>query len=369
MAENDLVHIGNFVEEWTAVLSDTDLDATDDAANAVSINISDDIAKELETVCGESTLSCPEEPAEVSTLLKTIPPGLEFATTGLQKNELEKRKDHIYWAHLKSKMKYQLQKGPWLHLSTKETDPVTAVTQREAIVNVRLYRPYFRSRSTPHPLLNQEFHVLGSQLLSQLRDRIECPADDVVAGDFSQCPDLPTDIKAKDIYKSGTFFIEDVFYNDMRHPNCRDYSRQIIEWSSDISRGVGPFTSQDMATTTFNDLHIRLGHPYLYLHQGDCEHLLIFSDVRLLHSEDCQDLTRYPLLIGARRERQAHCRICQTFTARWVTHESPLTPEDPCFFCDTCFRALHYGANGHNLVSFTAHPYVKDMAKTHTLTT
>ena len=52
MAENDLVHIGNFVEEWTAVLSDTDLDATDDAANAVSINISDDIAKELETVCG-----------------------------------------------------------------------------------------------------------------------------------------------------------------------------------------------------------------------------------------------------------------------------------------------------------------------------
>ena len=52
-------------------------------------------------------------------------------------------------------------------------------------------------QTIPHPLLSQEFQVLGCQLLTQLRDVIECPADDVIAGDFSQCPDLPTDLKAK----------------------------------------------------------------------------------------------------------------------------------------------------------------------------
>ncbi|KAK2172108.1 hypothetical protein NP493_993g00036 [Ridgeia piscesae] len=149
----------------------------------------------------------------------------------------------------------------------------------------------------------------------------------------------------------------------MRHPNCRDYSRQIIDWSREPSRGVGPFTSKLMETTTFNDLQVRLGHPYLYLHQGDCEHLIIFSDIRLLHPEDCQDLTRYPLLIGERAERQYRCRVCQTFTARWVTHESPLTPEDPCFFCDTCYRSLHYAPNGDSLAHFTAHPYGRDAVK------
>ena len=32
-------------------------------------------------------------------------------------DELDKRKDPIYWAHLRQKMKYHLQKGPWVLLT------------------------------------------------------------------------------------------------------------------------------------------------------------------------------------------------------------------------------------------------------------
>ena len=39
------------------------------------------------------------------------------------------------------------------------------------------------------------------------------------------------------------------------------------------------------------------------------------------------------------------------FIFRWVTSGSTLAPEDPCFFCDTCFRALHYDNNGKKLVA------------------
>ena len=46
------------------------------------------------------------------------------------------------------------------------------------------------------------------------------------------------------------------------------------------------------------------------------------------------------------------------YTARWVTNKDSLAPEDPCFFCDVCFRMLHYDAEGNKLGDFLAYPYV-----------
>ena len=46
-----IVHIGGFVGEWSAILDGIDLDDANDEEHANSINSSDDIAQELETVC------------------------------------------------------------------------------------------------------------------------------------------------------------------------------------------------------------------------------------------------------------------------------------------------------------------------------
>lgn len=35
-----------------------------------------------------------------------------------------------------------------------------------------------------------------------------------------------------------------------------------------------------MEDTRFIDLKVKVGFPYLYCHQGDCEHLVIITDVR-----------------------------------------------------------------------------------------
>jgi len=56
--------------------------------------------------------------------------------------------------------------------------------------------------------------------------------------------------------------------------------RVIIEWSKDPNRGIGPFHSKRMETAHFIDLTARLGQPYVFIHQGDCEHIVIFSDIR-----------------------------------------------------------------------------------------
>lgn len=53
--------------------------------------------------------------------------------------------------------------------------------------------------------------------------------------------------------------------------------REIVEWAA--KSGI-EYQCKTMETTKFNELTVRIGCPYLYLHQGNCEHLLVFSDIR-----------------------------------------------------------------------------------------
>ena len=39
-------------------------------------------------------------------------------------------------------------------------------------------------------------------------------------------------------------------------------------------------TSLNMEGTKLEDLTVRLGYPYLFSHHGNCEHLLVFADLR-----------------------------------------------------------------------------------------
>ncbi|KAM9587757.1 snRNA-activating protein complex subunit 3 isoform 3-T3 [Morphnus guianensis] len=162
----------------------------------------------------------------------------------------------------------------------------------------------------------------------------------------------------KDLYKSAFFYFEGIFYNDKRYPECRDLSRTIIEWSESHDRGYGNLQSVKMEDYTFNDLSLKIGFPYLFCHQGNCEHIIIITDVRLIHHDDCVDRNLYPLLIKKHWLCTRKCFVCKMYTARWVTNKDSLAPEDPCFFCDVCFRMLHYDVEGNKLGEFLAYPYV-----------
>ncbi|GAA6104586.1 snRNA-activating protein complex subunit 3, partial [Tachysurus ichikawai] len=81
-----------------------------------------------------------------------------------------------------------------------------------------------------------------------------------------------------DHYKSAFFYFEGIFYNDMRFPECRDISKVTRDWAKS-RREFPEFKRAKMEETTFNDLRVKVGYPYLYCHQGDCEHVLILTDV------------------------------------------------------------------------------------------
>ncbi|KAG8014722.1 snRNA-activating protein complex subunit 3 [Nibea albiflora] len=225
------------------------------------------------------------------------------------------------------------------------------IPEGEIVLTINVYYPATPERfSSTRP--HMSLLMTGSHTLAEFKDAICCVSDLQVCGEFSNTPDVAPDF----ISKSSFFFFEGVFYNDMRFPECQDISKTTIEWAK--ARNFPPYTQAKMEDTRFMDLTIKVGFPYLYCHQGDCEHLVIITDIRLTHQSDCLDKKLYPLLIRKDRLLTQKCAVCHVFIGRWFTTHDQFAPSDPCLFCDKCFRMLHYDAEGNKLGEFLAYPYV-----------
>lgn len=171
-----------------------------------------------------------------------------------------------------------------------------------------------------------EFHVLASQKLTALRDAFYCLSDFI---EFDESVINPNTSDKK--ISSSYFYIENVFYNDMRWRDAIDYSSTVIAWSKDqqksastrdidhnhttyhtFVKNTGPYSSQVMDEVKFIDLELKLNFPYLFMHQGNCGHTFQVKNIELIHSSHEQDANNYPvpLFIG-RPLRQKHtCAMC-----------------------------------------------------------
>ncbi|XP_025057046.1 snRNA-activating protein complex subunit 3 isoform X1 [Alligator sinensis] len=302
---------------------------------------------------------------------EVIPEDTTLETLRIRKKALDKREESIIIDRpcRTETFIYEMESQP---VGKRPNNPEDLVEEGDLLLTLNIYCPViFEKHKENKPY--QTVLVLGSQKLTELRDSISCVSDLQIGGEFSSQPDQAPDHISKDLYKAAFFYFEGVFYNDKRHPECRDLSRTVIEWSKSHDRGYGNLQAVNMEGYTFNDLSLKIGFPYLYCHQGDCEHIVTITDIRLIHRDDCLDRTRYPLLIKKPWLYTRKCFVCKMYIARyetsnmkhlyfetyrWVTNEDSLAPEDPCFFCDVCFRMLHYDAEGNKLGEFLAYPYV-----------
>ncbi|XP_023421810.1 snRNA-activating protein complex subunit 3 isoform X2 [Cavia porcellus] len=324
----------------------------DDAEVARDLGCSLEAAAELRTVCGLDKLKCLEEDEDP----EIIPEDTDLVTLRARKRFLEHREETITIdrACRQETFAYEMESHA---MGKKPENPVDMIEEGELILSVNILYPIIFHKHKEHKPY-QTMLVLGRQKLTELRDAICCVSDLQIGGEFSNTPDQAPEHISKDLYKSAFFYFEGTFYNDKRYPECRDLSRTIIEWSESRDRGYGKFQTARMEDFTFSDLNIKLGFPYLYCHQGDCEHIVVITDIRLVHHDDCLDRTLYPLLIKKHWLWTRKCFVCKMYTARWVTNNDSFAPEDPCFFCDVCFRMLHYDSEGNKLGEFLAYPYV-----------
>ncbi|KAG8455130.1 hypothetical protein GDO86_001369 [Hymenochirus boettgeri] len=355
----DVVHVGSFGNLWRERLFNCDLSLSEDTTHlpgdkdvAQDLGCTEEIASELKLLCSVDSLKSNDEEDDP----ESIPEDCSLLTLGIRKNVLERRKEVII-IDRPGRQETFLHEVEFHAVGKMPENPADLVEEGELVLTLNIMYPViFRKHKEYKPF--QTVLVLGSQKLTDLRDAICCVSDLQIGGEFSSNPDLAPENICKDLFKSAFFYFEGIFYNDMRYPECRDISRTTIDWAESRDRGYKKFEAAKMEDYTFNDLKIKIGFPYLYCHQGDCEHVVTITDIRLIHREDCLDRTLYPLPIKRHWFWTRKCFVCKMYIARWVTNNDSLAPDDPCLFCDVCFKMLHYDADGNKLGEFLAYPYV-----------
>ncbi|KAJ7423415.1 snRNA-activating protein complex subunit 3 [Pitangus sulphuratus] len=247
-----------------------------DAAVAAELGCAADTAAELRAVCSTDMLmsSDKEEDPDV------ISEDSSLLTLRIRKKALERREETIIVdrACRQETLAYEMES----HAIGKRPDnPTDIVEEGELLLTLNIFYPVIFQKHKDHKPY-QTVLVLGSQKLTELRDSISCVSDLQIGGEFSSQPDQAPEHISKDLYKSAFFYFEGIFYNDRRYPECRDLSRTIIEWSESHDRGYGNLQSVKMEDYVFNDVSLKIGFPYLFCHQGNCEHIIIITDIRIL---------------------------------------------------------------------------------------
>ncbi|KAI8434515.1 hypothetical protein MSG28_012519 [Choristoneura fumiferana] len=278
---------------------------------------------------------------------------------------------------------------------------------KDVIYRIRIYRPFphnikEKQVSTRHSIFSRDVVAGGRTRLSALRDRLVCANDAGVRLDASVDPKhLPTAC-AKELFPSGFLFINNVFYVDARG-RCADRSAPLRAWAA--ARGLGDFPRETCTTqgwrtsacgwgirransriptylheTRLEDICVWLGHPearlepgyeawddsilgwdsmkntLVYVHQGNCEHLFTFSEIRLLSADDPLSSSQYPCHTAVSQHQSVYCTTCAEFGAKWIVTGCVTVPFDPAFFCDTCLKMYLYKDN-KKMGDFKAYSY------------
>ena len=244
-------------------------------------------------------------------------------------------------------------------LKTLSSGPSQAATAARApatdvVVTVRVYKPFGAAHGRSQSVVvSQDILMHGSQRLSELRDVITCPNDDVLIGDVTQLSAVSGSqvVTVKSIMKSALLFIGDTFYSDERDvTNIKNYGEPISTWLAQQGVDSRVFRHQRMEQTRLDQLPLRLGYPYLYRHLDDCEHLLTFTDARLMTADDAQNVSDYPLVRMAPPDI-IYCDGCNAFPSQWLVDDPQFCPNKWTHFCQNCFRSFFY-SNG----LFTSRP-------------
>lgn len=255
-------------------------------------------------------------------------------------------------------------------VSTSCSTPLQLSRSISAVVVVQTWP---QPSKTVKVRLEKEILFRADQCLTDLRDQFKCQRDYGVPMDLSDNPEQPERIFRGELFKSGFFLIGDTFYNDMRDPNNSDLSEPIIEWSSKeitvmgedgsnvrVNRGIGPFRRRKMEEHKFEDLEFSLGCPYLYLHQGDCEHLFTISDIKYVPNDENLQQTKFPFVTATSIGRKAdnlRCYMCRNRSPHWYTRNNNRLPVDPYFFCEDCFYSFNYDKDKKKIGQFQAYLY------------
>ncbi|MFH4977368.1 hypothetical protein AB6A40_004077 [Gnathostoma spinigerum] len=242
----------------------------------------------------------------------------------------------------------------------------------DIIVTVVILRPFnapieagdTRLRSL-HPYW--KFLLRGETSLTDFHSLFRCSADfGISIPNKDETPELYDFNFIK--YPSSFIFIHDTFYVPHEYRMSAEASQQIDperlnplidisepirDWMKKKKHDFGPTKMQRLGDFKIIDLECRLGCPYVYIHQGCCEHVFYFTDLRLM---DVQDFPgSYPHKISD-TSIEHYCIGCCRRVATWIV-ENETFPVCPARMCDECYRDYHFVHTHRRKLPVKAYPY------------
>ena len=224
-------------------------------------------------------------------------------------------------------------------------DTVKLVQSDEMIFTVAVY--------DKHQGIKQEYDILGSQSLHDLRDAFYFVSDWTYDGQRRM--------------NSGCMFIDGVFYSDMRSEHSVDYAPYLIEHLQGSETKVREPKSRCMSIRLCELERIPYGEKCCYVRQGDIEHNMYFTGVRLFSmANDCPFYDSYPVCLFMTTFQKRFCASCAQNLAVWVVHGAARLPVDPMHFCCLCFDRFFKDKQGQLIkpADYNVFPYLHDWPQT-----
>lgn len=177
------------------------------------------------------------------------------------------------------------------------------------------------------PTKSVELGFASTYALTELIDRVPCTAR-VAEESGGRVP-----------LSAGFLYIAGVLYADHRFGST-DYETPVVSFLEAQGMRVEKVLL-DNKPVCFEDLSVQLGVPYVYVHDGNCEHLIIFRDVRAASGPP-----RPPRVLWSKPPRVRPCDICKVRCATKFTFGDRLADASPFHYCPQCYRDAHYDDQG-----------------------
>ncbi|CEM03451.1 unnamed protein product [Vitrella brassicaformis CCMP3155] len=220
--------------------------------------------------------------------------------------------------------------------------------------------------------LAQEIDLLGSQTLGDLRDALKCEED--------------TNFDGARFSMSALFYFDGQFYADARDPVAVDYSVWLRPWidkqaahkggrkgavddggSEDSNSNQGGDDANDtlfdreqqglidaagrptktMHETRLADASFGVQAQGMFLHQGECEHRIVVTNVRVRGPHDCPYDDAYPINTFLAETRFRKCQVCNVNVSELMLVKERRVETNPAFMCHNCYVMLDQDEHGN----------------------
>ncbi|KHN82427.1 snRNA-activating protein complex subunit 3 [Toxocara canis] len=256
---------------------------------------------------------------------------------------------------------------------TRISETVEPSVVNDIVVTLVICKPY---NHVPQPHERRalrikpywRFRLRGETSLIEMHSLFKCSADYGTTMDaVEEIPKL-TDLNMFK-YPSSFIFIHDTFYvpqqfyvseqtlaqlDTSKMTPMTDISLPIRKWMEKKKDLFGVVQVKDIAGVQVQDLVCMLGYPYVYVHQGSCEHVFYFTDLRLMDAQDYP--ISFPQMLSD-TSFEHNCKICRRHVAQWIVEGEEMSA-DPVHMCEGCFTSYHFVYLHRRDLKSRAHPYV-----------